>query len=56
MPVEPVVHRPSRVLPGITLAVGGAGVVAGAILYFTSDVDDYKPVPGTSVYWYVVPG
>jgi hypothetical protein len=40
MPVEPVVHRPSRVLPGITLAVGGAGVVAGAILYFTSDVDD----------------
>ena len=33
-------EAPSRVLPGLTLAVGGAAVVAGAILYFTSDVDD----------------
>lgn len=30
----------SRVVPGIVLAVGGAAVVAGALLYFTSDVDD----------------
>lgn len=40
MPIEPVAHRPSRLVPGFTLAVGGAAVVAGAILYFTSDVDD----------------
>ena len=31
---------PSRVLPGFTLAVGGAAIVAGALLYFTSEVDD----------------
>ena len=31
---------PSRVLPGTMLAVGGAAIVAGAILFFTSDVDD----------------
>ena len=38
---EPIdVAQPSRVVPGIALAVGGAAVVAGAILYFTSDVDD----------------
>lgn len=30
----------SRVLPGLALAVGGTAVVAGALLYFTSDVDD----------------
>jgi hypothetical protein len=30
----------SRVLPGVALAVGGAAIVAGTILYLTSDVDD----------------
>ncbi|HEY5925375.1 MAG TPA: PEGA domain-containing protein [Kofleriaceae bacterium] len=30
----------SRVVPGAALAVGGAAVVAGTILFFTSDVDD----------------
>jgi hypothetical protein len=33
-------HGPSRVVPGVALAVGGAAVVAGAILYVTSDTDD----------------
>jgi hypothetical protein len=32
--------RPSRFWPGFALAVGGAAVVAGAILYITSDTDD----------------
>jgi hypothetical protein len=38
MPTDDV--QPSRVLPGVLLAVGGAAVVAGAILYITSDTDD----------------
>jgi hypothetical protein len=38
LPREPI--PPSRLWPGIVLAAGGAAVVAGAILYFTSDVDD----------------
>jgi hypothetical protein len=42
LPIDPPPRRdpPSRVLPGITLAVGGTAIVAGALLYFTSDVDD----------------
>lgn len=30
----------SKVMPGIALGIGGAAIVAGAILYFTSEVDD----------------
>lgn len=34
------VERPSKVLPGVILAVGGIALATGAVLYFTSDVDD----------------
>ena len=46
MPVEipadktVVVSSPSYVLPGTLIAIGGAAVVAGVVLYATSDVDD----------------
>jgi hypothetical protein len=40
MPADDTAQSPSRVLPGMLLAVGGTAVVAGAILYLTSDVDD----------------
>jgi hypothetical protein len=42
IPVEspPTQEQPSRVLPGITLALGGTAIVSGALLYFTSDTDD----------------
>ncbi|HEY5952146.1 MAG TPA: PEGA domain-containing protein [Kofleriaceae bacterium] len=40
IPKDEPPDRPSHVLPGFALAVGGAAIVAGAILYFTSDVDD----------------
>jgi hypothetical protein len=40
IPPDDTVEPRSRVLPGVLLAVGGAAVVAGAILYVTSDVDD----------------
>jgi hypothetical protein len=30
----------SRTLPGLALGIGGAAIAAGAILYFTSEVDD----------------
>lgn len=40
IPPDDTVEARSRVLPGLLLAVGGAAVVAGAILYVTSDVDD----------------
>lgn len=33
-------HHGSRVVPGIALGIGGAAIVAGAVLYLTSEVDD----------------
>ena len=35
-----VVERPSRVVPGVALALGGTAIVVGAVLYLTSDKDD----------------
>ena len=35
-----VVSSPSYLLPGTLIAIGGAAVVAGVMLYATSDVDD----------------
>jgi hypothetical protein len=40
MPIDEPHESPSRVVPGLLLGVGGTAVVAGAILYLTSDVDD----------------
>jgi hypothetical protein len=41
MPVEEVQPETrSRVLPGLALGIGRAAIAAGAILYFTSEVDD----------------
>lgn len=41
LPADPEpAAAPSRVLPGIVIGTGAAAVVAGAILYFTSEVDD----------------
>jgi hypothetical protein len=35
-----VVHGPSRVGPGVAMAIGGVAIATGAILYFKSDVND----------------
>ena len=39
VPNDDASHR-SRVVPGLVLAVGGVAIATGAVLYFTSDVDD----------------
>lgn len=33
-------ERPSRIAPGFALAIGGAAILAGTVLYFTSEIDD----------------
>ncbi|HEX5064219.1 MAG TPA: PEGA domain-containing protein [Kofleriaceae bacterium] len=38
--IPPDEDRPSKVLPGVILAVGGIAIATGAVLYFTSEVDD----------------
>jgi len=38
--IPPDDGRPSKVLPGVILAVGGIAIATGAVLYFTSEVDD----------------
>lgn len=40
LPADDTRGTRSRVLPGLALAVGGTAIVAAALLYFTSDVDD----------------
>ena len=38
--------QPSRVMPGLAFGLGSAALVAGAVLYFTSEKDD-----GTQLYY-----
>ncbi|NVB77438.1 MAG: PEGA domain-containing protein [Kofleriaceae bacterium] len=47
IPDEPVAPpQPSRVLPGLAFGLGSAALVAGGVLYFTSETDD-----GTQLYY-----